>query len=311
MISRPFFSVLRRTIVGVCLWAATSGAARAQIERDFDGARAFEHVRRQVEFGPRPSGSMELQRTRDYLKAELRAAGLEVEEQAFTEMTPRGPIRFVNLLAHSPRPFLAAILHPSSPTVIVASHYDTKWMPGIRFVGANDGASSTAVLLEMARVAARWKLEPWGCRLEFVFFDGEEATENYSPTDGLHGSRHYVAEARQHGQISQIRRMILLDMIGDRDLSVLLPQADPELMRRVFDAAAALGFRDSFRYASYGMVDDHSPFALEGVPAVDLIDFEYGPQNRWWHTAEDTPDKLSPASLEIVGKTVLRMLSAP
>lgn len=276
--------------------------------RAFDAERAFAHVSRLVEIGPRPSGTPEIERAREYLSARLHESGLTVRRQSFIEQTPRGPIEFVNLIAELPAPWTDRLPWRRPRTVIVASHYDTKWMPDIRFVGANDGGSSSGALIEIGRAAAAANLRPWGCRLELVFFDGEEAIHEYGPSDGLHGSRYFVRRAKGEGSLGNLRALVLLDMVGDRDLSVLLPRGDPELTRRVLAAAEAVGARDRFRLSPTDMLDDHAPFAAEGVPALDLIDFDYGPANSWWHTAEDAMDKLSPRSLEAVGRTVLKAL---
>lgn len=274
----------------------------------FDPERALGHVRQLVEIGPRPSGSPEIERAREYLTARLHEAGLRVRRQAFMEPTPRGPIEFVNLIAEVPGRWTDHFPWRRPKTLLLASHYDTKWMPEIRFVGANDGGSSAATLVEIGRVAAAARLRPWGCRLELVFFDGEEAVRAYSPEDGLHGSRYFVRRAKETGALDRIRALILLDMIGDRDLTVLLPRGNPDLTRRIFAAAASLGVRENFRYSPLEILDDHAPFAAAGVPAINLIDFDYGPSNSWWHTAEDTLDKISANSLAIVGKTVLKAL---
>lgn len=276
------------------------------------------HVRKQVGFGPRPSGSAELQKCREYLGAQLRSCGLEVREQAFEEATPRGIIRFVNLIATLPRKGPSSFSMKEPDVIVVASHYDTKWLPEIRFVGANDGASSTGVLLEIARIVGGTGFQPANSRVELVFFDGEEAAKAYKiegdpPLDGLHGSRHYVKTAKsssKDGKLRGIRAMILMDLVGKRDLAIQLPQADPGLMKRLFDASTATGCRDVFHYSTATILDDHSPFVKEGVPAIDLIDLEYGPGNRWWHTEADTLDKISEKSLQIVGQTVLNMLES-
>ncbi len=278
-----------------------------------DSNRAFVHIQKQVQFGARPSGSEELQKTRDYLVSELRSYGLEVQEQIFTQETPRGPIRFVNIRASQPLSWMDSLFKKNKPILILASHYDTKWLPKIHFVGANDGASSTAVLLEIARVVAQEKFQPSNCKIEFVFFDGEEAIEKYSATDGLYGSRYYVKQLKSESKddkIKNMKAMILMDMIGDRDLSVQIPQGDPDLVARVLDASKALGFRDYFGYKPLPMMDDHFPFFLEGIPCIDMIDFEYGPDHRWWHTGEDSIDKISSKSLEMIGKTLLKILES-
>ena len=294
------------SLLALLLAAAICHGAEAW--KSFDAARAFAHAVGLVEIGPRPSGSPEIERSREYIAARLHEAGLRVRRQVFVEQTPRGPIEFVNLIAEPPREWSDHLPWRKPRRIVLASHYDTKWLPEMRFIGANDGGSSTAVLIEIARATVAAKLRPWGCRPEFMFFDGEEATREYSPTDGLHGSRYYVRQAKKEGTLGRIRAMLLLDMIGDRDLSVMIPRGDPDLTRRVFNAAAALGVRERFRLSAGPILDDHAPFAAEGVPTVDLIDFEYGPANGWWHTAEDTMDKLSPRSFEMIGQTVLKAL---
>ncbi len=273
----------------------------------FDADRALAAVQKQVDFGPRPSGSPELKQTRAWLVSELRSYGLEVREQEFDADTPRGKIHFVNILARMP----PTMFDQNKQLVVLGSHYDTKWLPKIRFVGANDGASSTGALLEIARVTAQTRFQPSKARLEFVFFDGEECVNEYTETDGLYGSRYYVSQLKSkspNGKITNIQCMLLLDMIGDRDLSVRLPDATPELARRALDASEALGWRENFHISSQPMIDDHRPLSLEGVPSMDLIDFEYGPNHRWWHTEEDTMDKIHAQSLKMVGQTLLKLL---
>jgi Zn-dependent M28 family amino/carboxypeptidase len=288
--------------------AAVAGSP-ASLPEQFDAERAMAHVRKQVEFGPRPSGSEALKKTREYLAGELKSAGLEVRQSEFESATPRGQVRFVNIQAALPAGSSAlAVFAGKRSRILLASHYDTKWMPDIRFVGANDGASSTAVLLEVARVVAANRFRPNKSDLEFVLFDGEEAVKEYSDTDGLYGSRRYVREAREAKALAGIRAMILMDMVGDRDLSVQIPAGDMSLARKVFDASKSLGYRESFHLMETGMIDDHTPFLDEKIPSIDLIDFNYGRGNRWWHTAEDTVDKISPDSLKIIGQTVLRLL---
>jgi Zn-dependent M28 family amino/carboxypeptidase len=169
-------------------------------------------------------------------------------------------------------------------------------------VGANDGGSSTGTLLEIARVAAG---QP---NLWFVFFDGEEAMVEYSNEDGLWGSKYFVENLKGKNAVRQIKAMVLLDMIGDKNLNVIVTGS---LVDKVFDAARATGFREYFKYAGNGMLDDHVPFLRAGIPAVDLIDFDFGSApglNDYWHTEKDTLDKISPHSMEIVGQTTLRLI---
>jgi Zn-dependent M28 family amino/carboxypeptidase len=244
-----------------------------------------------------------LSRTATYLIAQFQEAGLEAEEQVFVAATPRGPIQFRNVVAHT--------LHSrggDNAVVVIGSHYDTKWMTNGTFVGANDGASSVGVLLEMARVAANTP------NLWFVLFDGEEAVVEYGPNDGLRGSRFFVESLKGDRHVKWVKAMLLFDMVGDARLNVTIPgNSTPALVDHLFTAARATGWRDYFSYRDMPMLDDHVPFLEVGIPAIDIIDFEYGRApglNDYWHTDKDTLDKLSPRSLEIVGQTGLRLLDA-
>jgi glutaminyl-peptide cyclotransferase len=268
----------------------------------FDGMRAYRHVEKLVSFGPRPSGSVELTRAATYIRSQLEESGLLVEEQLFKTLTPRGPMQFRNIIGKT----RIQTGKPGS-VIVIGSHYDTKWMPGVKFVGANDGGSSCGVLLEAARLAAA-QPDLW-----FVFFDGEECMVNYGAEDGLWGSKFFVEELKANRRVNSIKAMILLDMVGDANLNVTIPaNGDSALVQQVFEASRALGYRDYFGYRPAEILDDHTPFVQAGIPAVDLIDFEFGSGpglNDYWHTEKDTLDKLSPRSLEIVGQTTLRLLS--
>jgi Zn-dependent M28 family amino/carboxypeptidase len=163
------------------------------------------------------------------------------------------------------------------------------------------------VLLEVARLAAA-QPDLW-----FVFFDGEECLVEYGPEDGFWGSKFFVEQLKGDNQIKQFGAMILLDMVGDADLNIKMPaNSDPALVQQVFEAARALGYRDMFGYRQTEVSDDHTAFMLVGIPAVDLIDFDYGSApglNDYWHTEKDTLDKISLRSLEVVGRTTLRLVS--
>ena len=222
---------------------------------------------------------------------------MTVDEQVFTAPTPYGPKQFRNIIAKS-----RVQTDGPNRVVIIGSHYDTKLMTNVTFVGANDGGSSTGVLLEMARVAAN---QP---NLWFVFFDGEEAMVEYGDQDGLWGSKFFVEDLKSKNDVKSVRAMVLLDMIGDRSLNVTVAGT---FAQRVFDASRAAGFRDYFSYGVDAILDDHVPFLRAGIPAVDLIDFEFGSapgRNDYWHTEQDTLDKVSPHSLEVVGQTTLRLI---
>lgn len=277
----------------------------------FDSQRAWRHVVDLTQMGPRPSGSPGVKQAQVYLTEQLRGYGLEVEEQRFWDETPRGKMEFVNIRAKRVPSWWGRHFGRKKSLLILASHYDTKFLPGMKFVGANDGGSSTGVLLEIARVLAQEASVLKDHDFECVFFDGEEALEEYSSKDGLYGSRYYVKSAKEvspHKKLTHIAAVILMDMVGDRDLLIQIPQGHPDLNNRVFDASLKLGYRNYFRSTPYPMIDDHYPFVLEGVPAIDLIDFHFGPENSWWHTEKDLLENICPESLAIVGKTILGVL---
>lgn len=293
-------------IIGLALLAACGkpkpAAGPALDPNAFDTNRAGTNVAQQIAFGPRPSGGLALVKAAAFLKGELESYGLEVELQEFTAGTPRGPAQFRNIIART-QPQSTA---PNS-VIVVGSHYDTKSFDEFTFVGANDGASSSGVLLEIARVAAK---QP---NLVFVWFDGEEAMVDYGAEDGLWGSKYFVENLKGTGKIVSVKAMILLDMIGDANLNVTMPaNSSAPVVQRVFDVARALGYRESFGITTAAILDDHDPFLRAGIPAVDIIDFQFGSApglNDYWHTDKDTLDKISPRSLEIVGKTTLRLIS--
>lgn len=282
------------------LMVATSFAEAAsdRIWTDFSGDKALAHVQRLVDFGPRPPGSDAIEKSRGYIKQELKSSGWRVIEQVFTDHTPRGQIRFVNLIARfgdSPK---------TNDLFLLCSHYDTKIFDTFRFVGANDGGSSTGLLLELARVLAQ---QPrLAEKIEFVFFDGEEAVENFSDTDGIYGSRHFARELVHDGSAKSFRGGILFDMVGDRSLDITLPPDSPaKIAREIFASAGALKLRNYFTYFHQDITDDHTPLNAIGIPVVDVIDFHFD----FWHTADDTMDKLSAQSLQIVGSVAAYYLS--
>jgi glutaminyl-peptide cyclotransferase len=278
------------------VFAQQSCAAEAKIWDEFSGEKALAHVQRLVDLGPHPPGSEAIDKARDYIEEQLRHSGWQVTRQAFTDDTPRGKIHFVNLIAR----FSGGV---TSPSFLLCSHYDTKLFDTIRFVGANDGGSSTGLLLELASVLG--KHANVAGRVELVFFDGEEAYENFSDTDGLYGSR-YFARRLQSESTKQFRGGILFDMVGDRSLSITLPADSPQaLARDVFGAAEALKLRKYFSYLDRDLIDDHAPLNAIGIPTIDIIDFDYP----WWHTADDTMDKISAQSLQIVGSVALYYLA--
>jgi glutaminyl-peptide cyclotransferase len=262
----------------------------------FDGARAWKHLEDQVAIGPRVAGTPAGVKTRQYIIESLAGFGIKAVEQAFDADTPIGSVRMANVIATLPgdRP----------ERIILASHFDTKLFKDQTFVGASDGASSTAALLELARAL---KDKPRRFTVELLFLDGEEAFVEWSGTDHTYGSRHYVQEARRSGTLGSIRALVLLDMIGDRNLNIRRESnSTPWLTEIVWDTARRLGYGQHFLPEEMPIEDDHIEFLQAGVPAVDIIDFDYPP----WHTAEDTLDKVSAKSLQIVGEVVEAALPA-
>ena len=284
----------------------------ADLWKEFSGDKALELVRQQVDFGPRPSGSAAIEKARQHITETLVKNGWEVERQEFREtpVSGRGETVFANIVGRFP----ATKGQPASrltQRVIMGSHFDTKLMP-VRFVGANDAGSSTGALLEFSRVLA---LAPaFAQQFELLFFDGEEGVVGISPNvesgpDGLVGSRYYAKQVRERAR--QFRFAIVWDMIGDKELTITLPNdTPPHLSGGIFKAAEQLGFRSKFGFAPGPILDDHEPIArIARIPAMDIIDFNYTTtENQLWHTAADTMDKLSAESLEIVGRTTLKML---
>ncbi|MFB3852267.1 MAG: M28 family peptidase [Vicinamibacterales bacterium] len=274
-----------------------SGAHRAQsgAKPVFDSGRAYEHLTRIVSFGPRPPGSAALEATRKYIREELARVRVKVRDQAFDASTPVGNIRMVNLIA--------AIPGRRPERIIFGGHYDTKLYREFRFVGANDAGSSTAFLLELARVLAA-RQNPF--TVEIVFFDGEEALRpEWAGTDHTYGSRHYVETARRDKTLNTIAAMILVDMIADRNLNISRESAStPWLTDLVWAASKRLGFQRYFLDQSTPIEDDHVAFLDAGVPAVNIIDLDYQP----WHTAGDTLDKVSARSMQVVGDVLLEAL---
>ena len=289
---------LLQLIITLILCAESSRAAGTKIWEEFSGEKALLHVQHLVDLGPHPVGSDAIEKAREYIEAQLRHSGWQVTRQGFTDETPRGKVRFVNLIAR-----FSGDGNAAAPSFLLCSHYDTKLFDAIRFVGANDGGSSTGLLLELARVIGG--RPNMARKIELVFFDGEEAYENFSETDGLYGSRYFAKQLEADGG-KQFRGGILFDMIGDRSLDITLPaDSPPAMVRDVFAAAEALKLRNYFSYLDRDLIDDHAPLNAIRIPTIDIIDFDYA----WWHTADDTLDKISAQSLKITGSVALYYLS--
>ncbi len=281
-----------------CLHAAQPASAK------FDGARAFEDVRQLVAIGPRVAGTPGAQAARDYIRKQLQAAGLTVEEQPFDAATPLGPVRMVNLRAVLPGQGAAQ----SKQRLVIGGHYDTKLFKDFTFVGANDGGSSAALLIELARaLKSRANRVP----IELLFLDGEESTGEWQGQDHTYGSRYYVESSRKAGTLKDILAFVLVDMIGDRNLVIKRESnSTPRLTDAIWSAARRLNRREFVDQAT-PIEDDHLEFLAAGVPAVDIIDLEYpDASSRFWHTKEDTLDKVAAGSLQAVGEVLLAALPA-
>ena len=261
----------------------------------FDSKRAFAHVAKQVGFGPRPSGSAAIGQLQEYIQSELTSYGCKVDVDSFSADTPVGRLPMKNIVAKIPG---------DKPGIIMlATHYDTKLLPN--FVGADDGGSSTGVMLELARLlcAKRGVYQVW-----ITFFDGEEAMKEWSDTDSRYGSRQMAAKLAMSGDVPKVKALLLADIVGTRTPHFKRESDSTKwLVDLVWDVAKKLGYSNIFLDESTPVSDDHDPFLKRKVPAVDVIDLQNYPGGDiyYWHTAEDTLDKVSAKSLAITGRVFL------
>jgi hypothetical protein len=280
-----------------------SPARPAGLDMDlFQGARALEETAQFVAIGPRVSGTDGAKRAADHIADRLRKLGIDPVIDEFKDKTPDGEKVFRNVLGE--------VKGTGDFWVVLLSHYDTK--PAVtNFVGANDSGSSTGLLLELARFLRNSVLN--GPSILLAFVDGEECINEYGTHDGLHGSRQLARTFVRNMRVHKMVAVIVLDMIGDKDLNVELPRnGSPDLASLVFDSAREENVRLKFSLALTNVTDDHEPFLQTGIRAIDIIDFEYGSapgKNDYWHTAQDTMDKLSADSLRTVGRVVVRTLN--
>jgi len=270
-----------------------------------DRQAAWNYAEKSVSFGARHSGSRAIADYADWiLKTASESRKFKVSEQRFEEQTPGGKITFRNLIAELPG--------RSREWVLIGAHYDAKNLLGSPgFQAANDGASGVAALLALMKTLEKYPGKP-PFTLRFVFFDGEECLYRYTGSDGLHGSRALADAYERRGELKRCRAMILLDMIGDRDLNLTLPaNTSPALMKHFEQTVRK--FLPDLRYEklSYDMLDDHVPFLRRGVPCLDLIDFDYGPNNSYWHSDGDTLDKISAESICTVADLALALAWNP
>ena len=260
-------------------------------------ARAFQYVKEYVSIGSRKPGSPGHAKAEQFIKSHL--AGDTVEVDSFTATTPVGNFPIHNIIAKFPG--------KKDGIIVIAGHYETNYPLPNDFVGANDSGSDTGLMLELAN---QFRGKPNdGYSVWLLWTDGEEAFVKWSDKDSLYGTKHLAAKWKQDGTAAKIKAFILLDMIGDADLDVQRDNnSTPWLSNLVYQAATALGYQSHFFQQTTAIEDDHLPFAKIGVPVVDIIDIDYGYANAYHHTTQDTMDKLSPKSLQIVGDVVLQMI---
>jgi Zn-dependent M28 family amino/carboxypeptidase len=315
--------VLSTTLVGGCnrekaaaaspdpQASATPSAAAKTVqpvgpELHIDPARAFQYTKEIVAFGPRWDGSRGQQRVGDYIHSKLK--GDHVEEDAFVADTPAGKIPMRNIIAKFPG--------SQDGIIVLGSHIDTNYpLRNTSFVGANDGASTTGLLLAIADQIRGKKLE--GNSIWLAFLDGEESIPSNTPGDmhwvsdqALYGSRHLAGKWVQDGTAKKVKAFILADMIGDKDLDIQRDNVStPWLEDLILQAATKLGYQSYFFAETLpGLEDDHVPFARAGIPVADVIDINYGYNGSYHHTTEDTLDKISPKSLQIAGDVILETI---
>lgn len=261
-----------------------------------NASRAMQYTKEVTAFGARPIGSANHKKLEDYIVAHLK--GDQVEDDTFTADTVEGEFPVRNILAKYPG--------TKDGIIVIAGHYDTVYsLRNTKFVGANDGGSSTAILLEIANQLRGKKRD--GYSVWLLWTDAEEAVRQWSDTDSLYGTKHLAAKWQQDGTIKKIKAFLLADMIGDADLNIEREtNSTPWLEDLVYQAATKLGYQSHFFARSLEIEDDHLPFVKLGVPCADIIDLDYGYNNVFHHSVDDTMDKLSPKSLQIAGDVILQ-----
>jgi len=281
-----------------------AGAASASLHDAFSAPGAYAYTAKVAGFGERWPGSPGHQKTQDLVKQVLTKNGARIETDDFTATTPRGPIAVHTIIGK-----FNLSADPKQNIFILAGHYDTLFKPG--FIGANDGASSTGILLAFADALKdqKTRMQIW-----LVWTDLEEALESFVGDDGLYGSRHLAQKLAANGTTSRIKGFFLLDMIGDKDLGVARETTSKAwLQDYIAQAAKQLGYSQYFFQYEASIIDDHAPFLRAGVPAVDVVDARFGRMGpnldgmgEFHHANTDTMDKVSQRSLEIVGRTILK-----
>ncbi len=300
-----FFSFWKRVAAGLILLAPLAAPPAGFAQQHFDGAKALEYAREFAAIGPRwPTGPGHV-KAEEFLRSHFQREHDQFEEDTFTADTPIGPVPMCNFIVRYPG--------KKNGAIVLGTHYETNYpLRNINFVGANDGASTTGLLMAIGDrlhedTAGGKKLD--GYSVWLVFFDGEEAINSWSRSDSTYGSRHLAARWGRDGTLNQIKAFMLADMIGDKDLDIQRESNSTEwLVGLVGQAAKKFGYERYFFQRDMAVEDDHLPFVERGVPSIDVIDLDYGPNNSYHHTAQDTMDKISAHSLTIDGDVFMETI---
>jgi Zn-dependent M28 family amino/carboxypeptidase len=301
---------LRSTVAVLVFFAALPLSAQhpsARSGQAFDGARAYEYAREFASIGPRwPTGPGHV-KAEEFIRSHFQRTHDQLEEDAFTADTPIGSVPMRNFIVRFPG--------TKHGVIVLATHYETNYpLRNINFIGANDGASTTGLLMAIADRLRDEAVHSPGKKLSgysvwLVFFDGEEAIQQWSRTDSTYGSRHLAARWGRDGTLNQIKAFLLADMIGDKDLDIQREtHSTAWLVDLVAQAAKKFGYQHYFFQQEMDVEDDHLAFVERGVPSIDVIDLDYGPNNSYHHTAQDRMDKISAHSLMIDGDVFLETI---
>jgi len=284
--------------------SAAEAAPPASQTDGFDGAKAYDFTAKLVAFGPRPPASDAIRKTQDYIESQLKGFGCAVDTDSFQAQTPIGTLAMKNIIAKIPG--------TGQGIILLLTHYDTVRIDN--FVGAEDAGSSTGLMIEMASLLCGGAKQPNAVWIAFL--DGEEAQQvvdgvaQWTNADSVYGSRELAARMAISGDLKKIKAAILADMVGQKGLHILRESNSTKwLTDLVWRTAAKLGYRDIFLSSESNVSDDHGPFLSRGVPAVDIIDFNDYSNAGYWHTPQDTMDKISPRSLAIVGHVILESVN--
>jgi len=291
-------SIFGRIASVLCITFLALFIEPASAQARFNGAKAYDYAKSFAAIGPRwPTGPGHL-RAEAFIRNQFKHD--QLEEDSFTANTPIGPVALHNFIVRFPG--------KKDGIIVLGTHYETNYpLRNINFVGANDGAATTGLLMAIADQLRGKKVD--GYSIWLVFFDGEEAIQHWSASDSTYGSRHLAAKWGGNGTLGKIKAFILADMIGDKDLDIQRETNSTSwLVDLVRQAAKKFGDERYFFQTDEPVEDDHLPFVKRGVPSIDVIDLDYGPNNSYHHTAQDTMDKVSARSLSIDGDVFMESI---